>query len=146
MEYPTKRFEEPCHGRFKLSSDLYRIHSRNSNELGQSARQSRDPVFAIKLALVTVLSATIITQNFAPATDTIQTLVHYHTIAFAQIRNRAAGLLDNAGDLVSENLRLQSKRNRLSVFIRVVVCMPGEDVYVSSAETDSSNADQHFVR
>src|SRR6185295_5021093 len=110
----TERFDKRRHRRIKLSVDLYSIHSRNGNELGQSTGQSRDSMFAIKLALVTILSPAIVTKNFAATTDTIQALVHHHSIAFMQISNCAADLLDDAGDLMTKNLRLQCQRNRLS--------------------------------
>ena len=106
MNDATERFDKRCHRRLKLSVDLYSIDSRNGNKLGQSPRQSRDSMLAIKLALVTILSAAIVTQNFAAATHTIQPLVHYHSIAFMQVGNRAANLLDHAGDLMTENLWL----------------------------------------
>src|ERR1041384_6415869 len=95
VNYATERFDKRRHRRIKLSSDLYSIHRRNSNKLGQPTRQSRDSMFAIKLTLVTILSATIVTQNFATAADTIQTLVHHHTIPFTQICYRASDLLDD---------------------------------------------------
>src|SRR6185369_11288209 len=141
----TERFDKRRHRRIKLSVDLYSIHSRNGNELGQSTGQSRDSMLAIKLALVTILCAAIVTQNLAATAHTIQALVHHYSIAFMQISNRAADLLDDAGNLMTENLRLQSKWNWLPVFVRVVVCVTGEDVYVSSAKTDGGNANQHLV-
>jgi hypothetical protein len=58
-------------------------------------------MFAIKLTLVTILSATIVTQNFAAAADTIQSLVHYHAITFVQICYRASDLLDYTSYLMT---------------------------------------------
>src|SRR5215216_4733011 len=88
---------------------LYGIHARHSHELRQPAGWSGDSVLAIKLALMTVLRATVLTKNLAPPADTVQSLVHHDAIALAQIRNRCAHLFDYASDLVTENLRLQGE-------------------------------------
>jgi hypothetical protein len=146
MNDASERFDKRSYRRLKLRCDLYSIHSRNGNELREAAGQSGDAVFAVELALMTVRRAAIVAQNFAAATDTIQTLVDHYSIAFVQISHRATDLLDYTGNLVAENLWLQSKRNRLSVFVCVVVCVAGEDVHVSAAKTDGGNANKHFVR
>jgi hypothetical protein len=146
VNYASERLDQGCYRRIECSNDLYSIHRRNSNELGQSAGQSRDAVLAIELALMTVPGAAIVTQNLAPPTHAIQALVDYHTIAFTQICHRATNLRNNTCDLMTEYLRLQRKWNLLTVFVRVVVSVTGEDVNISSAKTDRRNANQHFVR
>jgi hypothetical protein len=92
-----------------------------------------------------VLSATIFTQNLVPPADAIQPLVHHYAIAFAQIRHCSSDLFDHSRDLVSENLRLQRERYRLAIFVGVVVRVTSEDVYVSAAQTNRSDAYQNFI-
>jgi hypothetical protein len=86
-------------------------------------------VLAVELALMTVLRATLLTKNLAPPADTVQSLIHYDSIAFTQI-SRATHLLDYTGDLMTENLRLHRKRDLLTILVGVLVCMTGKDVRI----------------
>jgi hypothetical protein len=146
MNDASEWFDERGSRVLEWSSYLYCIYTRHSNELSEAARQSRDSVLAIKLALMTVLGATVLTKNLAPAADAIQSLVHYNAIAFAQIFDRITNLFDDASDFMTENLRLQRKRYRRAVLIRVVVCMARKDVCVGSADADCRHSNQHFKR
>src|SRR6185503_1218506 len=146
MNDAAERLDERCCGSFQGRTNLDRIHRRHRNELCEPAGQASDAVFAIKLTLVTVVSAAVFTKNVAPSADAIQALVHHDAITFAQIRDRTSHLFRDAGDLVSENLRLQGKRNWLAVLIRVVVCVTSKDVDVSSAKSDCCYTYQNLVR
>jgi hypothetical protein len=146
MNDATKRFDERSRHSLEWSSYLYRIHCRNSNEFGETTRQSCDSMLTIELALMTVLSATIVAKNFAAPADAVQSLVHHNSIALAQISDCAAHQLHNTSDFVSENLRLQGKWYRLTVFVCVVVCMTREDVYISPTKTNCGHANQDFIR
>src|SRR5687767_8242713 len=110
MNDASERFDQRSRRILEWSSYLYCIYTRHSNELGEATGQSRDSMFAIELALVTIPSATVLAKNLAPAADAIQSLVQYHAIAFAQISDRATNLFHDAGDFMTENLRLQGKR------------------------------------
>src|SRR6476659_3105493 len=136
MDDATERLDERGRRRLERSSDLDCIHRRHCNELREPTRQTRDAVLAIKLTLVTVASAAIFTQHFTTTTDAIQALIDHDAIAFAQIAHPTAELLDNAGNLVTENLWLQSERDRLAILVCVVVCVAREDVNVSAAKPD----------
>src|SRR5690242_17465048 len=47
---------------------------------------------------------------------------------------------------MAQNLRLHGQRNRLVMFVGVVVGVAGEDVRVSAAESDRGRSHEHFVR
>src|SRR5215213_6911652 len=106
MNDATERLDERGRRSFERRSDLYCIHCRHCNELREPAWQTGDAMLAIELTLVTILRAAIFTQDFAAAADAIQALVDHDAIAFTQIVDRTTDLLNDARDLVSENLRL----------------------------------------
>jgi hypothetical protein len=146
MDDASERFDQRSRRAIEWSCYLYCIYSRHSNELGETARQSRDSMLAIELALMAILSATVLTKNLAPPADAIQSLVHYNAISLAQIFHRATNLFHNAGDFMTENLRLQGKRYRRAVFICVVVCVASEDVCVGATDAHRRDSNQHFKR
>src|SRR5215212_6779504 len=146
MNDATERLNECRRRCFKRRSDLYRIHSGHRNKFSEAAGQSGDAVLAIKLTLMTVLSAAVLAKNLTPATNAIQSLIDNNSISFTQILNRVAHLLDDTGDFMSQDLRLQNKRYRLTVLIGVVVCVARKDVHVGAAKSHCRNSNQHFVR
>src|SRR5437868_3114800 len=146
MNDATERLHERRGRGLERRRDLHRINCGHGNELSEAARQSSDTVFAIKLALMTISRAAITAKNFTPAADAVQPLVHYNAIAFTQVVDRATHLLDDAGDFVAEDLRLQSERNRLTILVRVVVGVTSKDVQVGATKTNRRHSNQHFVR
>jgi hypothetical protein len=47
---------------------------------------------------------------------------------------------------MSENLGFDIKRDRLAIFIGVVVCVAGKDVRVGAAQTDGRNPHKHVMQ
>src|SRR5215216_6192800 len=146
MDYAAQRLDHRGRRRFQRRRYLDRVHRRHGDKLREPARQSSDSVLAVELALMTVLSTAILTKNLAPPADAVQSLVHHHSIAIAQILNGTADLFYNAGNFVSKNLRLERERNRLSVLVRVVVCMTSKDVRIGATQTDRRHTNQYFIR
>ena len=63
-----------------------------------------------------------------------------------KIFNFTANFFDDATDLMTKNLRIDIERNRLTIFVGVVVRVTGEDVGVGAAQTDGRDAHDDFVR
>src|SRR5207237_877235 len=92
-----------------------------------------------------IFSPTIMAKRGPSEAQTVQSLVHDHAIANIQIEDFAANLFNASTNLVAENLWLDLKRNRLSVIIRVVVRMAGEDVRVRATEPNRGDSHQHLI-
>jgi len=72
----------------------------------------------------------------------IDYLIYDDAVAWLQVVNTGSDGLDQARDLVSENLRLLGQRDRLSMIVGVVVAVAAEDVEISTAQACSRHAHQ----
>src|SRR6185369_15625156 len=105
----------------------------------QTARQTRNAVFSIELALMRVSGLAIATQRSPSEADAVQALIDHDMLANFKVRDFAANLFDATTNFVPENLRLDIKRNRLAVFVGVVVCVAGKNVSIGAAQTHGGN-------
>src|ERR1051325_4179396 len=130
MNDAAERFDQSSLGHFKPGGKRHRINSRHGNELRQTARQARNAVFSIKLALMRVSGLAVATQRSPSGGDAVQALIDDDMLANFKVRDFAANLFDATTNFMPENLRLDIKRNRLAVFVGVVVCMAGKNMSV----------------
>src|SRR5204863_9589133 len=124
----------------------YRINGGNRNVLSQSARQPGDAVLSVKLALMRVAGPAIFTGRRPARADAVQSLIEDHPIAASEIRDLAANFFNAPADFMSQNLRLDIKRNRLSVIVSIVVGVSGEDMRIGAAQADCRHPDEDLVR
>jgi hypothetical protein len=103
-------------------------------------------VFPIKLALMRVACATVVTQHFASPANAVESLVDYDAITCVEILDVSPYFFDRACDLVPENLWLQNKWYWQTKIVEIVVGVTGVDVRVSATDSDSCDANKHFVR
>jgi hypothetical protein len=99
----------------------------------EAAGQTGDSMFGVELALMRVTGAAILAELGAPQTHAIQSLIDYHAIAGAKIFYFVADFFDTTADFVTEDLGIDVKRNRLTVFVNVIVRIAGEDMSIGAA-------------
>src|SRR5207245_623066 len=100
----------------------------------QPAGQAGDAVFLIMLALMRVPAGAIFTRQRAPLAHAAPPLIEHDAIAGAEVPDVRARLLHDAGDLMTEDLRLLGERDRPPALVAMVVAMPGVDVQVRAAQ------------
>ena len=93
-----------------------------------------------------VAGRAILAERCPAGADAVAALIDDHPVAGYEIANAAAGLFDNADELMSENLWRLRKRDWAAALVRVVVAVPGEDVEVGAAQADSGDSQQHLAR
>src|SRR5438552_6299926 len=146
MDDATQRLNHRSLGPIKSAANRYRVDCGHRNELSQSTLQPGDTVLSIELALMRISRATILTERGSFQARTVQPLVHHNPIADLQIKDLVAHLFDASADLVSQDLWLDVKRDRLAILVHIIVCMTGKNLRVRAAETDGRNSHQHFAR
>jgi hypothetical protein len=82
-----------------------------------------------------ISGAAIFARSSSPA-DAVQPLVDDYAIPYAQVTCLASNFGDCSGDFMTQDLRLNSERDRKAAFIRVVVGVSGKYVRVSAAKAD----------
>ena len=90
-------------------------------------------MFGVELALMRVTGAAIFAERVSPQAHAIQSLIHYYAIAGAKVFYFTTDFFDTAADFMTENLRIDLKRNRLTVFVNVIVRMALEDMSIGAA-------------
>src|SRR5215510_6421373 len=93
-----------------------------------------------------IAGATILTKDISVPANTVYSLIDYHPVADAQVLDGATRFFNHTTNFVSQDLRLQRKRDRLTSLVCVVVGMAGKNMGVSAAESDRGNAHQHLMR
>ena len=101
-------------------------------------------MLAVLLALMRVARRAILAEHSTLA-HAIAALVDDDAVAGLEIRHIASSVLDDTGDLMTENLRCFVERNDASVRIAIVVRVAGDDMDVGSAEPHSRNAHANFM-
>jgi len=61
-----------------------------------------------------------------------------------EVANLGSDFSDNAGDLVSEDLRMRRQRPRTPKCVAIVVRMSSDDVQIGAAQSDGLDAHHHF--
>jgi hypothetical protein len=90
--------------------------------------------------------ATVFAKRLPSHTHAIQALIDNDPIAGRQICDFTSYLFDDPADLVPEDLRIDIKGDRLTIFVRVVVGMARENMSVSATQADSRDPHYDFVR
>ncbi|HEX3229648.1 MAG TPA: hypothetical protein VHQ95_11810 [Pyrinomonadaceae bacterium] len=93
-------------------------------------------MFRIKLALMRVAGAAVFAKRLAPQTHAIQSLVQDDSITGTQVFYILTDFFDTATDFMTKDLRIDLKRNLLTIFVDVVVRMTLKNVRVGAALTD----------
>src|SRR5204862_3557311 len=77
---------------------------------------------------------------------TVQSLINDYAITGCQVIYAPACFFDHATDLMAKNLRIDVERHRLTVLIRIVIGVTGEDMRVGAAKAHRRNPDHDIMR
>jgi len=101
-------------------------------------------MLSVERALMRITGRAVFAQRVAAGTEAVQALVQDNPVAGVQASSLIARILDNANDLMAEDLRLGGKGNQSTSLVSVVVRMTGEDVEVGSAQANSLDSYKHI--
>ena len=146
MDDATQRLNQGRLGHIKSAANRNRVDRRHGDVFSQATRQSGDAMLSVKLALMRIAGAAVITERRAPQAHAVQALIDHHAIPGLQIPHLFADFFDAAADFVPEHLRLNVKGNRLAELIGMVISIAGEDMRVGAAQPDCRDAHQNLVR
>jgi hypothetical protein len=128
MEYAAQGLRQCCLCIIDFRSNFYGIYRRDCYVFCQAAGQAGDAVLAVERALMRITGGAVFAQRVAAGTEAVQALVQDNPVAGVQASSLIARILDNANDLMAEDLRLGGKGNQSTSIVSVVVRMTGEDV------------------
>ena len=101
-------------------------------------------MLSVERALMRITGRAVFAQRVAAGTEAVQALVQDNPVAGVQASSLIARILDNANDLMAEDLRLGGKGNQSTSLVSVVVRMTSEDVEVGSAQANSLDSYKHI--
>jgi hypothetical protein len=144
MEYAAQRLCQCCLCIIDFRGDFYGIYCRDCYVFCQAAGQAGDAVLAVERALMRITGRAVFAHSVAAGAQAVQALVQDNPVAGVQASSLITRILDNANDLMAEDLRLGGKGNQSSSLVSVVVRMTGEDVEVGSAQANSLDSYKHI--
>ena len=107
----------------RSDSDPHRVDRRHGDVLGEPARQARDAVLGVGLALVRVAGRAVLAQRSRRRLRQLQSLVDHDTIPVAEVRDLRSSAPRRSRDLVAEDLRVAWEGDGPPGVVGVVVAL-----------------------
>src|SRR6266850_4561873 len=145
MNDAAQRFNQGGFSRVKSRANNNRINGRDCDKFREATRQAGDSMLAIKLALMRITSAAVFANRLAPRAHAVQPLIDDDVITNFKVAYFASLVHHIAIDLVTQNLWLDIKRDRLAALINIIVGVSREDVCIRTADTGGGNPHQHVI-